>query len=143
MTVVREVLGWLNIIGLPTIIGWALYDRRRVRNAANKGQLENEELEQTLPNRVKSSSVVTLEAEILALSRTFEMDREAKERTIAFLQEQLAEARADLLERDKAIDSLQEKVGRLQKQISQITGELSAVQRELEDARSSNGKKDR
>lgn len=143
MTVVREVLGWLNIIGLPTIIGWALYDRRRIRNAANKGQLENEELEQTLPNRVKSSSVVTLEAEILALSRTFEMDREAKERTIAFLQEQLAEARADLLERDRAIDSLQEKVARLQQQISQITGELTAVQKELEDARSSNGKKDR
>lgn len=136
---VREILGWLNVIGLPAVITWALYDRRKIRNAGDKGALENEELAETMPNRVKSSSVVTLEAEILALSRTFEMDREAKERTIKFLQQQLTEAREDVLERDLLIDALQEKVAALQRQVNMINTELVEVQQKLAEARS-NGK---
>jgi septal ring factor EnvC (AmiA/AmiB activator) len=139
----KLIFGWLNVIGLPAVISWALYDRRKIRNANDKSGLQNKEMEETLPNRVKTSSVVTLEAEILALSRTFEMDREAKERTINFLQGQLAEARNDVIERDKVIDSLQSKVAMLQKQVNQINRELHVVQQELEDARSSNGKKDK
>lgn len=128
----KAILEVLNIVGIPAIITWALYDRRRIRNEGNKGELDVEEQEATLPDRVRSSSIVTLEAELLALSRTFEMDREAKERTIAFQAQQLAEARADLEERDKVIDGLRDKVASLQRQVTAVTRELAEVHGELD-----------
>ena len=129
---IKELLAILNVIGLPTVIAWALYDRRRIRNEGKQGELQVQEAEATLPNRVKTSSVVTLEAELLALSRTFEMDREAKERTIAFYAQQLAEARRDIEERDAVIDSLREKVVGLQRQVNAVTTELADVHRQLD-----------
>jgi septal ring factor EnvC (AmiA/AmiB activator) len=129
---IKEALGILNVIGMPTVIAWALYDRRRIRNEGKQGELEVQEAEATLPNRVKTSSVVTLEAELLALSRTFEMDREAKERTIAFQAQQLSEARRDIAEREAVIDSLREKVAGLQRQVNAVTSELADVHRQLD-----------
>lgn len=125
MGILKEVFGWLNIIGIPAIVTWVLYDRRRVRNQADRGQLENEELEQTLPDRVKSSSLITLEAELISLQKTFTADRELKENTIQWLSSQLAEARADILERDKLIDRLQEQLNILRTQMEDLQRELN------------------
>lgn len=108
----------LAIVGLPSVTAWFLYDRRRIRN-------QNLEQEETMPNRVRSSSVVTLEAEIMALSRSFDTDRRIKDETIQFLQEQLDE-------RDKLIDSLQAQLGSLRRKVATVTRDLESVQHELD-----------
>ena len=97
------VITGANVIGLPAVITWALYDRRRVRNEARKGELDTHEHEATLPNRVRSSSVVTLEAELLALQNSFNADRQIKDNTIQWLKDQLEEERDENARKDRLI----------------------------------------
>lgn len=125
----------LTVLGIPTVVGWALYDRKRIRNEGAKGAVEVEEAEETLPHRVRSSSVVTLEAEIMALSNSFDTDRRIKDETIAFLQAQLAEAREEIEARDEMIDSLQEQVRTLRANVNQVNRDLDRLQGELETLR--------
>lgn len=138
--VIDVALKVLTIIGMPSVVAWALYDRRRVRNEANRGELEVKEQETTLPNRVRSSSVVTLEAEIMALSNSFDTDRRIKDATIAFLQDQLQEARAEITARDQLIDALQDQVEGLKRNVVKVTRDLDRLHGELQTLRSEKGK---
>lgn len=121
-----------NVIGLPAVITWALYDRRRVRNEAREGELTTEEQEATLPNRVRSSSVVTLEAELLALQNSFNADRQIKDNTIKWLTEQLEAERQENVKKDQLIDQLQAKVRELTGQVANVVSDLNRVQRDLD-----------
>ena len=121
-----------NVIGLPAVITWALYDRRRVRNEARQGELVGDEQEATLPNRIRSSSVVTLEAEILALQNTFNADRQIKDHTIQWLKEQLEEEREENRKKDRLIDELQDKVRDLTRRVAALVNDLDRVQQDLD-----------
>lgn len=134
-----EGLDWVwkivNVIGLPGVITWALYDRRKLKNQARKDEIQIEVDEANAPNKVKTSSIVTLEAELMALSRTFEMDREAKERTIKWLTDQNRALRQEIEERDTLIDKLQENIDNLKGQVRRVTANLEQVQRDLDHLR--------
>lgn len=127
-----EALEWfirlLAVVGLPSVTTWFLRERRKLRN-------QNLETEATMPNRVRTSSVVTLEAEIMALSNSFDTDRRIKDETIAFLTAQLEEAREDITERDCKIDSLQAQVLALKRDAEAVTRRLVALQGELDAMR--------
>lgn len=135
----KEIADWvarvLALVGLPGVVTWFLYDRRRVHNEDKQGELAVDEAEATLPNRVRSSSVVTLEAEIMALSNSFDTDRRIKDETIQYLRDELGVARAEIAERDRLIDSLQEQLNDLKRKVSMLTRDLDRVQQELDSAK--------
>lgn len=119
------VVRLLTILGFPTVVAWFLYDRRRLR-------AQNSETEATAPNRVRSSSVISLEGEIMALSNSFDTDRHVKEETISFLQQQLDEARDSIAERDRLIDDLQTQMSALKVKVRIVTRDLELIQAELD-----------
>lgn len=131
--VILTVGNWLAI---PSVVAWVLYDRRRIDNEARQGHADAEVAEKIAPDRIKSSSIMTLEAEILALQQSFNADRKIKDDTIRWLKEQLEEARLENMEKDRLIDKMQEQVSELKTQVRNLSGHLDRVQKDLDRVRS-------
>lgn len=125
----------LTVIGTPGIILWFLYDRHKIKTANRIANVNADEVEATLPDRMRSSSVVSLEAEIVALRNSFNTDRRIKDETIKWLTEQLGDARRDLAERDAVIDSLQDQLTMLKEKMRVMTLDLNRVQSRLDSVR--------
>lgn len=131
----NDVLDWLArgsaIVGLPAVLMYLIKERRKNNAEARRAETDADYAEAELPNRMRSSSIVSLEAELAALQKTFKDDRSAKEETIKFLKAQLEQARADSIAKDRRIRELEEKVGQLQARLAEISEELARVSADL------------
>lgn len=125
------VLKFLTLVGLPSVIGWLLRERRRQRATDRQAEAAADISEAEVPLRVRSSSVVTLESEIAALSKTFQDDRALKEQTIQWLREQLEAERMTSAAKDRRIRELEEKVQQLQARVAEVSEELARVSDDL------------
>ncbi len=125
----------VNYIGLPAIITWFLYDRRRIRNEGRQGDAAAAVAEGRVPSEVRTSSVVSLEAEIVALTKSFEADRVIKETTIKWQAAELADARNELTQKDDLIDALKKQVRTMMGEADTLQRRLQEVERELTRAR--------
>jgi chromosome segregation ATPase len=130
-----DVLDWLArgsaIVGLPAVLMYLIKERRKTNAEARRAETDAEYAEAELPNRLRSSSVITIEAELAALQRTFQDDRNAKERTIEWLSEQLEAERAASAAKDARIRDLEAKVTQLQTRVAQLSDELAQVSEDL------------
>ena len=125
----------LNYIGFPAIITWFLYDRKRLRAEARKQDASATVAEGKAPNEIRTSSVVSLEAEIVALQKSFDADRRIKDATIDWLSDELDDARTELESKDALIDALKKQVRTLMGEADTIKRRLKEVERELNRAR--------
>jgi len=135
MDIWDQILRWGNWIGIPAVTTWWLYDRRKIRNQGRVGEAEADVAALTVKDKAKSSSIVTLEAELLAAQRSFDADRAVKDSTILWLQHQLEEARAEDERKETVIDKLQAQVRSMQARMDQMSRELTQLQKDLESAR--------
>ena len=124
---VQSVLEWVNTaagwLGIPAIVTWFLYDRRRLRA---QGRVEDVALD-----RVKSSSIVTLEAELVAARKSFDADRAIKDNTIQYLTKTVEEQRMEIDRKDEVIDRLMQQVRLLKDELVGVNDRINAVQQEL------------
>lgn len=130
-----DVFDWIAkisvIVGLPGVITYLVKERRKNNAEARRAETDADYAEAELPNRLRSSSVITIEAELAALQKTFQDDRNAKERTIEFLSEQLEAERAASAMKDRRIRELEEKVQALQARVAEVSDELARVSEDL------------
>ena len=119
------------IVGLPGVIIYLIKERRKNNAEARRAETDAEFAEADLPNRQRSSSVVTLEAELAALQRAFDVERNSTARTVEHLSEQLEAERAQSAAKDKRIRELEEKVVQLQGRVEELTDELKSVAADL------------
>jgi peptidoglycan hydrolase CwlO-like protein len=122
--VIDLILRFLAVFGIPAILMFWLRDRRRVSNLATKE-------EKQLPYEVRATAATTLDAELAALTKSFNTDREIKDRTITELKKALEEKEVKILEQSKRIEELQKKVDELQKRVYELQEALAEVSREL------------
>lgn len=130
-----HILDWVAqvsvIIGLPGVVIYLIKERRKNNADARRAETDADYAQAELPNRLRSSSVITIEAELAALQKTFQDDRTAKERTIEFLSEQLEAERAASAMKDQRIRELEDKVQALQARVGQVSDELTEVREDL------------
>ncbi len=121
---IETALQFLNWAGIPVVLGWALYDRRKLKN-------DNEIAEATAGDKVKTSSIVTLEAELVAARKSFDADRSIKDQTIEWLRDSLAEARVEDARKDELIEDLLRKVRTQGRRIEEMAREQVKLESEL------------
>jgi chromosome segregation ATPase len=123
-----QIINWL---GIPAVIGWALYDRRRIRNENRIGGADANVAELTVPDRIKSSSIVTLEAELVAARKSFEADRAIKDETIRDLRQELTNARNEDDRKDQLIEDLLRKVRTQGRKLEELQRTQEQMEHEL------------
>lgn len=136
------VIQWILNGAVPLALVKVLFDRRRNRAAARTTEAAADVDKATVPDKVASSSRVTLEGELAALSKTFRDDRAMKEETIAWQTQQIKEMRSahaqevaefarQVTERDERIRELEAKVRGLQQRVSDMNDELESMAQDL------------
>jgi septal ring factor EnvC (AmiA/AmiB activator) len=132
---VGTIFEWLQrlsgTVGLPGVLVYLFFYRRRVRAAGRGMEAQAEVAEQTVPIAIKTSSVTQLEAELAALAASFREDRQIKGDTIEWLSQQLKAERDSSGEKDDKIRELERKVGHLQTRVRDLTDELGRVADDL------------
>lgn len=130
-----DVLEWILravvVLGLPGILAYAVKQRRKDQAEARAMEAEADVAEGQVQPKVKTTSIVSLEAEIAALSKTFQEDRRLKEQTIDWLSRQLDAERAASARKDLRIRELEEKVQALQTRVAEVSDELARVSEDL------------
>ena len=120
-----------SLIGLPAVTLYLIRSRRKERAEARREEAAAEVDEKTVGNRVTTSSITTLEAEIAALQRAFDVSRATDADTIARLRADIAEERRSSAEKDARIRELEQKVQTLQGRVAEVSDELARVSIEL------------
>lgn len=137
--VLNEIAKWVGIIatavGLPGVVLWFLNDRRTGGALKRKAEAEASREEGVVVSDVRKSSVVSLEAEIAALSSSFETDRKIKQATIEWLTSQLTAERQNSALKDQRIRELEQKVNAMTSTIDTFREELTRVRDELTSLR--------
>jgi hypothetical protein len=133
--IVRGVVG----VGVPSAAIKYILDWKRNRAKARSEDAQADVDQATVPDKLRSSSVVTMEAERLALTESFRADREIKDQTIAFLRLQIDAAQIREAEKDAKILTLQHRVEELLSVVRQQVEELSAMADQLRDLHGSPG----
>lgn len=130
-----DLLDWFarlaTIVGLPGVIIYLVRYRRRETAAARAAEADASVDELTVGDRVRTSSIATLEAEMAAMSKAFDISRTADAQTIARLRADLDAERASSERKDLQIRELQSKVQALQARVSEVSDELARVSDEL------------
>jgi chromosome segregation ATPase len=137
---VNDIFDWVSrivlLLGLPGVITYLVKERRKNNADARMAEADAEFAEEDLPNRHKTSSIVSLEAQVTAMQKTFKTDRENRDETIAFLRGELESEREASKRKDDRIRELEEKVQKLQARVSDLSRELAQVSRDLADLHS-------
>jgi chromosome segregation ATPase len=111
-------------VGLPALLIFLIRDRRRVKADASR-------IEGQVPFEIRTTAATTLEAEVAALSRSFEVDRGVRNETIRVLQSELATERQASVEKDRRIKELQIRVEEMRAQIRELTHQVHILQESL------------
>lgn len=120
-----------TLIGLPSVTLYLIRSKRKERAEARRLEAAADVDEQTIVNRVTTSSITRLEAEIAALQSSFDVSRATDADTIARLRAEIAEERRSSAEKDARIRELETKVQTLQARVAEVSDELHRVSIEL------------
>ena len=120
-----------TLIGLPGVTLYLIRSKRKERAEARRLEAAADVDEQTIVNRVTTSSITRLEAEIAALQSSFDVSRATDADTIARLRAEIAEERRSSAEKDARIRELETKVQTLQARVAEVSDELHRVSIEL------------
>lgn len=127
-----EIFDWIMrgavALGVPTLLGKYIRDGLRSRAARRRDNTEAEVVEAIAEDRIKSSSITTLEAQHVATQKAWDAERTALKGTIDFQAVQLTEAREYARSRDDIISELRARVEELQGQLAEIAGKLADLQ---------------
>lgn len=118
-------------IGFPGLLVKFSYDwwkNRPSRAALRKAAAEADVEEAIRTDRIRSSSISSMEAQTLAMVKSWEAERAAKDETIRFQGEQLAAQRTENAEQAKIIRELRSRVESLQSQVADVLETLKALQ---------------
>lgn len=130
-----DALDWFarlaTVLGLPGVVIYLIRYRRAENAAARRAEAGADVDELTVPDKVRTSSIATLEAEMAAMQRAFDISRTTDAQTIARLSEQIQAERAASAEKDVRIRELESKVQTLQARVSEVSEELARVSDEL------------
>lgn len=118
-------------LGLPGVAIYYVRDRRKGIAEARRNEASADVDERTVKDKVRTSSIASLEAEVAAMQRSFEAGRAADADTIAHLRAEIREERESSALKDKRIRELESKVQILQARVSEVSDELARVSDEL------------
>jgi uncharacterized coiled-coil DUF342 family protein len=116
----------MGAVGAPALIIYFVRDRRR--NA-----ITNNKAEKRLPFEVRATAATTLDAEVAALTKSFELDRRTRTETIEALRKDLQEAREEIDKKDQKIEELKKKVRELQEKVDEMQRQMTSLQHEFDD----------
>ena len=130
-----DALDWFariaTVVGLPGVVIYLLRYKRPETAAARLTEAEADVDERTIADKVRTSSIATIEAEMAAMQRAFETSRAADASTIARLRNDLDAERQSSEQKDRRIRELESKVLALQTRVSEVSDELARVSDEL------------
>jgi chromosome segregation ATPase len=112
-------------IGLPAIVIFWVRDRR-------KSRAESDRAEQEVPFQVRATAATTLDAEVAALHKAFEIRVKSYESTIESQARQLVDVRAENEAKDVKIDALKGQVYTLQDKLRELQTQFDIVKREFD-----------
>jgi seryl-tRNA synthetase len=121
MEIFDVALRLLAVLGLPTVLMFWLKDRRRVAIA-------NGVSEQKTPYEIRATAATTLDVEVAALQKTFDVAQSARNDTIAYLKAEVVDARLREAEKDARNDLLQATVTQLQARVVELQATIADLQ---------------
>lgn len=132
------IVDWFTRTFFISGAGWSAYrfwKERRARKARSLVEESKAEVEQeTVGNKIVSSSITTLEASRVSMLASWQAERTSLRDTILFQEQQLERARIrdherDLreAEKDRLIQELRDQVATLQERIRQQAAELTDI----------------
>jgi predicted RNase H-like nuclease (RuvC/YqgF family) len=113
------------ILGLPTLIAFYVRERRRNRIVADKEEKE-------VPFQVRKTAATTLDAEVAAMAKAFELRAKTMQETIDDLRSDLTHAREDIDAKDKKIEELKRRVYELQDKLNEMRRQVDNLQQDFE-----------
>ncbi|WP_030526596.1 hypothetical protein [Phycicoccus jejuensis] len=132
---ISDIFDWIArasaAVGLPGVAIYYVRDRRQKNAEARRAEAAADLDEQTTPDRAKTSSIATIEAEMVAMQRAFETSRAADAQTIARLEGSLEAERKASDAKDRRIGDLESKVAELKTRLAELSDELAHVSDEL------------
>lgn len=135
MNATADALDWFARIaagvGLPGVIVYYIRDRRKTSAEARQLEAGADVDERTIGDRVKTSSIATIEAEVAAMQRSFEISRAADAATMLRIQADNERLVRESAAKDLRIRELESKVQQLQARVSEVSDELARVSDEL------------
>ena len=120
-------------IGFPSLLGKYIYDsvkNRPTRAARRQARLDAQIAAATADDKIRSSSVTSVEAQMVAMAKGFDQERQSKDRTIAFQEGQITTLRAENADKDQVIRELKATVEDLQRQLADV---LDRINEQLHD----------
>ena len=130
-----DVLDWFartaTVVGLPGVVIYLVRYKRSETAQARSTEADADVDELTVADKVRTSSIATIEAEMAAMQQAFANARAADAATIARLSEENRDIRASSAEKDERIRELENKVQQLQARVSEVSDELARVSEDL------------
>lgn len=130
-----DLLDWFarlaTILGLPGVLIYLVRDRRTKNAEARSVEADALVDEETVPDKLRTSSIATIEAEIAAMQRAFDISRAADAQTIERLRREVAQERESSAAKDVRISELETRVAELKTKMSELSDELAHVSDEL------------
>ena len=115
-------------VGLIAKYAFDVVKSRKTRGARRIEDADADVEEAVRQDKIKSSSITTLEAQMVAERNSWASERDAKDRTIDFLREQNGNLQHELRDRDAVISDLRGKLADLQRQLDEVVSQIDSVQ---------------
>ena len=110
--------------GIPALLLYWLRDRRRARADASVQ-------EGTVGTRIGRTGVEYLEAQVIAMARAFDEERDSKDRRISDLSKEVRQLRQDVSDRDGLITGLRDQLEEMREQMEQMRDRMAALSEQL------------
>jgi hypothetical protein len=116
-----DAIRLMAVLGLPSVLLFWVRDRRRIL-------LQNRVSEQRTPYEIRATAATTLDVEVAALQKTFDVAQAARNDTIDYLKAELVDTRLREAEKDARNIALQEQVAALQGRVIELQATIADLQ---------------
>lgn len=136
--IAKDVFDWLTNaavgLGVPGAAWWYIRQRLAKSRAQRRAEAADAQVtEATAPDRVKSSSITTLDAQLAATISAFDAERAAKDRTIGFLTNENARLQEANDEKDRRLREALERIDQLQAQLNELAEQVRSAVAPIQD----------
>lgn len=126
----QPTLDWLIRTFLIGGVGYNIYRYLKTRRSRNAQGVVDQG---TIPHKIETSSITTLQAGQVAMIASFEAERTAYERTIVFQENQIRDLSTQVEQRDSRHQRDLDTISGLQEEISQMQEQIRRQARQLTD----------
>lgn len=124
---------WIAGVGIPAVLAWFGRQQWKSASARRAARAADGVEEATAPDKIKTSSVTALESQMMAMDRTFGLERASYERRIGFLEHELTDRDVQIEQKDRRLREALEKIDELQRQLTELAEQVRAeVAKDLE-----------